>query len=216
MKCCSHCEAADEVFNDEFAEGDLEDYRQNGPSKQTQVILDTLKKLGVTGLTLLDIGGGVGAIHHELLKAGAESAVDVDASGPYIAASRKEAQRLGHLDRITYRKGDFVALAEAIDPADIVTLDRVVCCYPDMPALVNASAARAHKMYALVFPVDRWYTRIGVRVINFFQWVSRDPFRFFIHPTAEVDALIQQQGLRQHLHQKGTLWQVMVYTRPVN
>ncbi|MGZ8690915.1 MAG: class I SAM-dependent methyltransferase, partial [Aeromicrobium sp.] len=45
--------------------------------------------------TVLDIGGGVGAVHHELLHSGAATAVDVDASRAYIAVAREEAERQG-------------------------------------------------------------------------------------------------------------------------
>lgn len=213
MKCCSHCDAADNVFDIGMAQAELEDYRQHGPARETRLIIDTLKQLGVTGLTLLDIGGGVGAIHHELLKAGAAAALDVDASTHYIAASRQEAERQGHSDRLHHRKGDFVSLAEDIDAADVVTLDRVVCCYPDMHALVGLSAERARRFYGLVFPVDRWYTRIGVALLNVTQRIRRDPFRFFVHPTAEVQRILDASGLQQYLHKKGMLWQIMVYVR---
>ncbi len=214
MNCCPHCEAADNLFNESLAAGDLKDYQKNGPAKQTQLMIDTLKKLGVSGLSLLDIGGGVGAIQHELIKAGVSAATDVDASAAYIEASRREAARQGHAERITYHKGDFVAMAADIAPADIVTLDRVVCCYPDMPALVGLSSAHAQRFYGLVFPVDRWYARIGGQIINLFQIIRRDNFRFFVHPTEKVDAVIRQNGLQPHLHKKGLFWQVMIYTRP--
>ena len=49
----------------------------------------------VGGATLLDIGGGVGAIRHELLAAGATSVTSVDASGPYLDAARSESKRRG-------------------------------------------------------------------------------------------------------------------------
>ena len=47
-------------------------------------------------------------------------------------------------DRVRYEVGDFVALAPDVEPADVVALDRVVCCYPDMAALVSpVGGARA-------------------------------------------------------------------------
>lgn len=213
MKCCSHCESADDLFNADLARRDLREYREKGPAKQTQLIIDTLKAAGVDGLTLLDIGGGIGAIQHELLAAGAGSALGVDASRAYLNATREEAQRRGYADRIEGRHGDFVAIAGEIPPADIVTLDRVVCCYPDMPALVSASSQRAQRYYALVFPLDRWYVKIGVFVMNLFQRIRREPFRVFAHPTAAVDAVARENGLTLDLHQRGLIWQVLIYTR---
>lgn len=213
MKCCSHCESADDLFNADLARRDLRHYREKGPAKQTQLIIDTLKAAGVDGLTLLDIGGGVGALQHELLAAGVGSALGVDASRSYLNAARQEAERRGHADRVEGRYGDFVAIAADISPADIVTLDRVVCCYPDMPALVQASSQRARRYYALVFPLDRWYVKIGLFFINLFQRIRRDPFRVFAHSTAAVDAIARENGLTLDLHQRGFIWQVLIYTR---
>ncbi|UCC73007.1 MAG: methyltransferase domain-containing protein [Gemmatimonadota bacterium] len=80
------------------------------------------------GATLLDIGGGVGVIQHELLDAGARGATGVEAVPRYLAAARGEAERRGHAERVDLVLGDFVELAGAIEPADMVTLDRVICC----------------------------------------------------------------------------------------
>ena len=74
-----------------------------------------------------------------LLDAGVARAIDVDASREYIAAARAEAERHGLADRVTYRYGDVVELAADLPPADIVTLDSVICCYPYLPALTAAA-----------------------------------------------------------------------------
>ena len=116
-----------------------------GPDDWTTRLIDELAAGGVDGMTVLDIGAGVGAVHHALLVAGARSAVDVDASGPYLDVARGEAERRGLGDRVTYRKGDAVALAPELDDADLVALDRVVCCYGDMPGLVGAAAGRTRR-----------------------------------------------------------------------
>ncbi len=93
-------------------------------------------------MALLDIGGGVGAIAHALLQVGARQATDIDASTAYLAAARDEAARRGLVDRMSFQHGDFVALAPTLPATDIVTLDRVICCYDNMPELVSLSAAR--------------------------------------------------------------------------
>jgi 2-polyprenyl-3-methyl-5-hydroxy-6-metoxy-1,4-benzoquinol methylase len=133
---------------------ELHTYLHRGPARTTRLLLDVLRAEGVEATILLDIGGGVGAIQLEMLVAGVRSATDVDASGAYLEIAREEAQRRGYGDRLTYRHGDFVELAQEIEPADIVTLDRVVCCYHNMPALVGASSAKARQLYGLVYPRD--------------------------------------------------------------
>jgi magnesium-protoporphyrin O-methyltransferase len=210
MNCCRSYEAC---FDQATARQELQSYRRKGPSKTTRNLLDLLKRAGIEKLTLLDIGGGIGAIQHELLRAGADSAVQVDASTAYLEASKTEAERLGHRERAAYFHGDFVALAPQLEPADVVTLDRVICCYHDMPALVGLSAARAKKLYGLVFPRDSWWIKLALPVVNFLLRLRREPFRIFIHPTAAVDAVVRGQGLALQAHRKFFIWQVMVYQR---
>jgi magnesium-protoporphyrin O-methyltransferase len=117
--------------------GELAIYRKQGPSKSTRILLDTLKSAGVIGQTLLDIGGGVGILQFELLDAGAGRVVSVETSTTYLQAAHEEADRRHYTDSIQSYHGDFVDLAAEIPQADIVTLDRVLCCYQDVTALVE-------------------------------------------------------------------------------
>jgi len=100
MSCCRQCEGLENVFDDGTAKSDLESYRREGPAKTTRLLLDHLRGAGVDGLTLLDIGGGVGAIQHELVASGVRATVDVDASRAYLAAARSEAARRKQRDGV--------------------------------------------------------------------------------------------------------------------
>lgn len=213
MTCCSHCEDAEDLFNTRHARRDLRRYRRRGPSVTTRLLIDVLRAQRGAATTLLDIGGGVGAISHELLSDGLSRAVQVDASAAYLAAAAEEATRLGHRDRIDYHHGDFVALADTLPPADIVTLDRVVCCYPDLEALVNASTARARRAYGLVYPRDRALTRLGAVGSNTLFRIRRSAFRTFIHPPRRVDELIRHAGFDLVSKAETILWRVAVYAR---
>jgi magnesium-protoporphyrin O-methyltransferase len=212
MNCCQ-CQGIEELFNEQLVAGDLSSYRAKGPNKTTRIMTDALKKEGIQGLSLIDIGGGVGAVQHELLNAGVQNATDVDASQAYINAARGEAQRRGLDDRVNFLYGNFVDLAAQIPPADIVTLDRVICCYPDMEKLVGLSAARARKLFGLVYPRDVWWLRIGLAIMNFFFRLRRNPFRIFPHPTPAVEALISNSGLKRRFYRQTLVWQVAVYSR---
>jgi magnesium-protoporphyrin O-methyltransferase len=214
MNCCNQCEGLENLFDKRFAERDLADYRRKGPTKQTRVLLNFLREVGVKGRTLLDIGGGIGAIQHELMKSGLDASTDVDASSAYLATARAEAARQGYADRAQYLHGNFIDLAPQIEGADIVTLDRVICCFPDMQAMVSLSAARAKHYYALVYPRDNWWMRLGGRVGNGFLALQRNKFRFFVHPAQQVDALVRAAGLKpQFQGNAGLVWQVAVYSR---
>ncbi len=207
------CAGIENTFDRELAEDQLDHVRTKGPEKTTRLLLDALRARGVEGRSLLDIGGGVGTIQHELLAAGVTEVTSVDASSAYIAVSRGEAKRLGHARRVRYFHGDFVDLAGTIAPADIVTLDRVICCYDDMRALVTASTARAARLYGLVYPRAAWWARLAIALLNVSMWVRRNPFRVFSHAVASVDSAIREQGLAPVYHRTSGMWHVAVYAR---
>jgi SAM-dependent methyltransferase len=210
MNCCQCC-GIESQFDRREAARDLARYRRRGPARTTQLLVNALVAEGVAERTLLDIGGGVGAIQHALLAAGARSAVDVDAATAYLEVARDEAQRRGLADRVRYVHGNVVDLADTLEPADIVTLDRVLCCYHDMPALVTASAAKAQRLYGLVYPCDGWVIGAGVRAINLVFRLQRTPFRIFQHSSEAVDALTRRHGLDRIFSRNVGLWQVVIY-----
>lgn len=210
---CPQCAGIEAEFGERIARHELARYRRRGARRTTRMLLDALRLAGVRDATLIDVGGGVGVIHHELLDAGAASAVHVDAASHYIDAARGEAERRGHGDRVTFRYGDFVAVAPSLPPADVVTLDRVLCCYHDVRALVAASASHATRLYGVVYPRDNLLVRLGAPLINLVMRVRRSAFRVFVHPTADVDTAVRDAGLVRRWRATTLLWQVVVYAR---
>lgn len=210
---CSQCQGIEREFSQSEATNKLKAYRERGPAETTRLLIEALTARGVEDQTVLDIGGGVGAVQYGLLRAGARNVTDVEASSAYLRAAQEEAQRQGLSDSIRYAHGNFVELAVEIPPTDIVTLDRVICCYHDMPALVGLSAARALKTYGLVYPRDSWWVRLGTWIENLMYRLQRSPFRVFVHPQTAVEALLSSHGLRRTYHRQNLLWQVAVFTR---
>ena len=210
---CPQCCGFDEFFNEKLASRQLKRYRRKGPVKPTRLLIEALLAEGVGGASLIDIGGGIGAIQHELIRAGARRAVDVDGSPAYIDAARREAQRQGHDDRVQFHLGDFVDVADRIESADIVTLDRVVCCYPDLQTLLDCSTARARRLCGLVFPRPNWLMKLALPLLNTFNRLRRCPMRLYLHPPAEIDRVIREAGLGLRCKQKTLLWEVAVYAR---
>ncbi len=212
MNCCQ-CQGIEELFSQQYVTKELSRYRAKGPDKTTRMLTEAIKKEGIDGLTLLDIGGGLGAIQHELLEAGVQDVTNVEASTAYLTAARAEAQRRGLADHVNYHHGNFVDLAAEIAPTDIVTLDRVICCYHDMEKLVGLSAARARKLYGLVYPRQAWWVKIGLALENIFFRLRRSPYRAFFHPTEAVEAVLGSYGLKRRTYRQTLVWQVVVYTR---
>ena len=212
MDTCG-CDEFATVFDRRTAEQDLERYRTKGPDRTTRMLLDMVRPAVGLGTTVLDIGGGVGVIDHELLRASAGHATLVDASPAYLAAARQEANRRNLLDRVEFVEGDFVRHAHRIDAADIVTLDRVVCCYGDAAALVGLSADRARSVYGLVLPRDGWLIRLSIRLVNIGFAIRRKAYRAYAHPNATIDRLVADQGLQPREERSTWFWRVVVYGR---
>jgi magnesium-protoporphyrin O-methyltransferase len=177
------------------------------------MLLDMIGSGNARHGSVLDIGGGIGVIGQELLRRGAGTAVLVDASRDYLDVARQLARESGTLERIEFVDGDFVRRAPGIDVADVVTLDRVVCCYPDAEALVRESAARARYVYGLVLPRDRSLFRIGVKVLSAWLRLRRSAYRPYAHANEYVDSLVAAAGLRLRSERTTFLWRVAVYER---
>ena len=213
MSSCQ-CDRIECKFDEPYAEEKLVLYRESGPDPSTQALVDAILAEGVAGKRLLDIGGGVGAVQHELLKAGVSSVQEVEASAAYVAACQDEAARLGHSDRITHLTGDLAAVAADVQPADIVTLDRSLCCWHDMPSLVEASAGKTTWLYGLVYPRDTWWIRYGWRVwSNVRQMLNHTTMRVFAHRTHAVEAILARQGLTRRSYTEVGVWQIALYAK---
>lgn len=210
---CPQCVGVEKLFNEKYAQRELKRYQRKGPVKTTRLLIEAIREEGVEDCSLLDIGGGIGAIQLELFESGLGSATDVDAASAYLKTARDEAERRGFADRIEYRLGDFVEEADDIDPADIVTLDRVICCYPDMQKLVSLSAAKAGKIYGLVYPRLNLVMRLARPLINLQCRIKRSPFRFYLHSPAEVDRILRDCGFKRLCESRTPLWQIVVFVR---
>jgi magnesium-protoporphyrin O-methyltransferase len=130
-----------------------------------------------------------------------------------MEVAREEADRLGLRDRIEFVQGDFVRLAGDIGSADIVTLDRTICCYPDMERLVALSAERARTAYGIVLPRNRFLVRLAIGLSNVWFRLRRNPYRAYLHSNARVDEVAAANGLRQRAERRTLFWRVAVYDR---
>ncbi len=212
MTCC-HCEATDRHFGDSSAKGDLRRYHADGPDATTRAIIHALRRSGLREASLMDIGAGIGVIHHELLEETFATAVHVEAASSYVHYAREEAQRRGHADRVQFVYGDFIERTSDLPEVDVVTLDRVICCYPDVVTLVRDAASKARRLLVASFPRDTWYVRIAIALQNAKRLVLRDPFRTFVHSPNQVDALLTARGLSMQSVQRTFIWQIVVYER---
>lgn len=212
MSCCAP-KGYRELFGERAARRDARRYRRKGLDETAQEMVEFLRGRGLDDATVLEIGGGVGAIGLELLRAGADRAVEVELSPNYERSAAELARELGFEGRVERRLGDLVAEGEGVPAADAVVMHRVVCCYPDVDALVGAAGERARRHLVLSFPRDRRLVRAGRRVINLWFRLRRWDFRFHLHPRAAILAAAEREGLRPVLEHQGAIWQVAALER---
>jgi len=212
MGCCQ-CQGIENMFDKKAAKRALKRYLKKGPSKTTGMLLKALHKTEVKGLDFLDIGGGIGAIQYDLIKAGASNGTSIEASPAYIDLVKEEIHKNNLAEIIDFKHGDFTAIASDVDSADIVTLDKVICCYDDMSELVRLSSTLSQKIYAIIYPRDVWWTKLALPFINFYPIIKRSPFRVFIHPTKKVEDIIFRNGLKRDYYDTTLFWQVAIFSK---
>lgn len=155
------------MFDRRTAEEDLRRLRQDGPPWATRTLVDALASgMDLSKASVIDIGAGVGAVHLGLLERGARSATDIDGSSAYLDAAREEAGRLGLAERVRHVLGDATVVGMSLAPADIVALDRVVCCYGGLTSLLDVASSLTRRRLGLVYPRDAWWVRAGVAILE--------------------------------------------------
>jgi 2-polyprenyl-3-methyl-5-hydroxy-6-metoxy-1,4-benzoquinol methylase len=167
-----------------------------------------LEEAGIEGATVLEVGGGVGEIQIELLKRGAAGCVNLELSPAY----EREAERLlgeaGLQGRAQRRLHDIAVDPDGVEPADVVVLHRVVCCYPDYERLLRAAAAHARRLLVFSYPRRNVVSRLFVAAQNVGFRVRRMEFRTFAHPPSAMLAVVSDGGLHATFAQAGIVWRV--------
>lgn len=201
------------MFGDKVARHDAQRYRRKGAGSVARRVVDLVRAHGVEGATVLEIGGGVGAIQLELLKAGAAHATNVELSPAYDAYAEELAREAGAADRVTRLLADVATDGADVGPADIVVMHRVVCCYPDYEALVGAAAARARRLLVMTYPPRNAASRFVVAAQNGFFRLARREFRTFAHPPRAVLAAAEARGLQIVARDRKRVWLIAALER---
>jgi len=210
--CCPHSRSAGRFFS-RFARRYRRRFQRKGFEASQLSLLEGIERVGFQDATILEIGSGVGALHQHLLKQGAASAVGVDLAPTMIEEAEALAHENGLTDRTRYRLGDFVEEAETFEPADVVILDKVICCYPDAERIVEKSAAQARRAYAYSIPRNRWYMRLGVAVTAFVMRLFRSDFRPYVHDPERIDAWLTTAGFARRYEHRTVAWLTRAYVR---
>ncbi|MDQ3873956.1 MAG: class I SAM-dependent methyltransferase [Actinomycetota bacterium] len=213
MTGCCNARGCDKVFGAWFADRVATKYRKKGLDKAARRMVAFLNARGVDGATVLEIGGGVGEIALELLKRDAARAVNLELSAAYEEQGRQLFREHGLEERVTWRVHDIAADPDAIEPADIVVLHRVVCCYPDYRPLLEAAADHARRFVVFSYPPRNPLSRPFVAGANLVTRAFREEFRAFVHPPSAMRAVVEERGFRPVLTHGAFVWQIATFER---
>jgi magnesium-protoporphyrin O-methyltransferase len=201
------------MFGTRFAKRMTARYRKRGLDKTARTIVDLLVERGVQDATVLEIGGGIGEIHLELLERGAASAINLELSPSYEREAAALIDGAGLAGRVQRRLVDIATDPGAVPPADVVVLHRVVCCYPDYARLLGAAADHARRQLVFSHPPRNLVSRAFVATNNLALRVAGRDFRTFAHPPAAMLAVLAEHGLQLSATRAGRVWQVAAVSR---
>jgi magnesium-protoporphyrin O-methyltransferase len=208
MAGCCDPRGCDRFFGSRFAHRMAKRYRKRGLDKPSRRMVRFLEEHGVQGATVLEVGGGVGEIQLELLKRGASRSVALELSPAYDEAAGRLLREAGLEDRAERRQHDIAVDPDGVEPADIVVLHRVVCCYPDYERLLGAAADHARRLLVFSHPPRNVVSRLFVAAQNLGFKLTRNEFRTFAHPPAAMLGVLEQHGLRPVYAHHGVPFQV--------
>jgi 16S rRNA G966 N2-methylase RsmD len=208
VPCCCNSRGCDKFFTPRLARRAAKRYRKKGLDPTARRMVDFLESRGIEGATVLEIGGGVGEIQIELLKAGAQRAVSLELSPAYDEQAERLLQEAALEGRVDRRLHDIAVDPDGVEPADIVLMHRVVCCYPDYERLLGAAAQRTRRLLVFSYPPRNALSRVIVSAENFVFRLLRKEYRSFTHPPAAMMGVLAERGLRRTFARHTLVWQV--------
>jgi 2-polyprenyl-3-methyl-5-hydroxy-6-metoxy-1,4-benzoquinol methylase len=213
LASCCNPRGCDSFFTARLARRAAQRYRKKGIDKTAQRMLAFLEQRGIAGATVLELGGGVGELQIELLKKGAARAVNLELSPAYDEKAARLLRENGVEDRAERRLHDLAADPQRVEPADVVVLHRVVCCYPDYERLLQAAAEHARRLLVFSYPPRNVVSRLAIGAQNLFFRLRRTEFRTFAHPPARMLAVVEERGLRRTYAHHPLVWQIAGFER---
>lgn len=212
MSCCEP-HGYDLVFSSRQADRDAARFRKSGLTWAPRRTLELFRDGIIEGRTVLEIGGGIGDLEVELLQAGLDRAASVELSAGYEQVAARLLADRGLAGRSTRVVGDFAARPELAEPADLVVLHSVVCCYPNAERLLAVAAARARRFLVLSFPRETWWLRAWAPLQNLYPRLRGSDFRFYVHPVATILDTVEHAGMSRVHTERNWVDHLAVFAR---
>ncbi|MBD80928.1 MAG: hypothetical protein CL840_18570 [Crocinitomicaceae bacterium] len=211
---CEHCEGADRLFDLKGAKKELKVYKKRGALKATRHLIELLEEESFKDKSLLDIGGGIGILQWNHLENNGRDTTGVDASSGYLNIAEEVANEKGLSDKTRFLFGDFLDVHADIPEHDFVTMDKVICCYPDYKTLIKTASSKSKELLAVSFPMDGIIAEFAQWLgIMFMKYIKNNPFRPYVHPVREIERVISESGFDLISQSRSFPWHIRVYKR---
>jgi magnesium-protoporphyrin O-methyltransferase len=214
---CSCCSAPNTQGTNKFftknASRYIKQFRKKGLAKEQQRLVEGILQTSIEDKTVLEIGCGVGGLHLTMLKHGAKSATGIDISEGMLEGAKQLSKELGMDAQTNYILGDFVQANGDIHPADITVLDKVVCCYENLDALLSKSLGHTKHIFALSYPRQTFIVRLSFQILILLGTVLKWSFRPYWHDWNKMRSTIELNGFRERYRNKTMMWSVYVFER---
>jgi magnesium-protoporphyrin O-methyltransferase len=187
--------------------------QKDGLGAESRTIIEALSAQGVAGKSLLEIGCGVGSVTFELLRLGVSKAHGVDLSPEMVATAKELASTMGYSSRTLFEVGD--GAETKLPRADIVILDKVMCCYPVLEPLLNNSLSASTSVYGFSVPSDKGVWKVLATLAISFEkvtlWIRRCGAYTYLHSTNVMNSTLIQRGFGLVFEKRVGPWLVRVY-----
>jgi len=210
---CTYCCGADKLFDLRGAQKEMKKYKRKGANKSTKKLLELLFHQNTNEKTLLDIGGGIGAIQWEFLEQGGKNTLDVDASNGYLEVAKSYAKEHNYMEKVRFLSGDLVEKAGEIDAYDFVTLDKVVCCYPDYESLLALALKKCKSTIALTFPMGGPISKFIAQMEEVYYYFKDISFGTYIHSPGDIEKFVHSKGFKTVRKTISFPWHVQIYEK---
>ena len=208
-----HCCGADVFFNKKTADKEYRNYVKRGATRATAKMIQQLEAHQVEGKSMIDVGGGIGALQWWFLENGGGNTTDIDASSGYLKQAEKHAKEKGWASKTAFLLGDCIEVYPQIDNAHFITLDKVVCCYPNYKEIVEASCDKATEAISLSYPMDGIISNVIRKLGDILMSFRDNPFRPFIHSVMDIRAIFEHKGYQRVAHKLVFPWHVETYIK---
>jgi magnesium-protoporphyrin O-methyltransferase len=209
MEDCCGRPGYQKVFGDRCAKRVARMYRKRGLDPTQSRMVSFLIEHGIAGASVLEIGGGVGEMQIELLSRGAREATNLEISRSYEAEAAALLTQWGMTNRVERRFVDIAQSPDEVEPADVVIMHRVVCCYGDYRRLLSAAANHATHLLVFSYPPRNLFSRTIVSGENLLHRLRGNDFRAFVHPPAAMINAAQAQGMAVSYRYRGLSWNIV-------